>query len=396
MISNGLFDQIEREDTGPAKQYEPEFKYINRTSRIEFQRVRIKVEEWYKNLPRHQKDDLRGRFRSNNNNQHHSAFFELLLSQILHKLNYNYLPHPDTPGHKTKRPDYLVWNDNERSFVECITITGQSDEEVHEQELKNRFIEKLNELHLEGFLLAVSFRGHTSTPIPAVKIKQAVFNNLRVLDYRLIVSLVKAKGLDGVPAWSFKHSNMTIKIRPIPLNESRAKDKGPGRMVGIIMEEPRWDNSKDVIRKALLRKAGRYGELNEPYLIALNIRKWGPDIDDVMEALFGDIVYPLPENALHQDTILQGKRKLNGVWLNTDGKRYTRLSAILVFFELFYTKIPTSYVTLIHNPWAEYPITALFNSFPQTRIGPEGLAVQAGLSLGDVLDLHKSWPLSTD
>jgi len=103
-----LFDNIVRSYLGPAQYAEPKFRYLNRSGRIEVDRIRQELERWFSRYPNAGKRDLRERFRSTSNSNHQSAFFELFLHELLLKLGCMVEIHPETNTGMRKRPDFLV------------------------------------------------------------------------------------------------------------------------------------------------------------------------------------------------------------------------------------------------------------------------------------------------
>ena len=81
-----LFDEIQRIRNGPAEFTEPEFNSINLSGRERDARVRQVLEEWFSHYPVEAQSELRGRFRSSDNVQHRSTFFELFLHELFLRL----------------------------------------------------------------------------------------------------------------------------------------------------------------------------------------------------------------------------------------------------------------------------------------------------------------------
>jgi hypothetical protein len=78
-----IFDDIARENDQPRQEGEPLFSYLNESSRAEAERVRKLVDEWIEEYPESHRDALVARLRSDIDDQHQSAFFELFLHHFL-------------------------------------------------------------------------------------------------------------------------------------------------------------------------------------------------------------------------------------------------------------------------------------------------------------------------
>ena len=89
-----LFDDIHRQDVGPGLHAEPEFIYLNRSARSQAVKVRSELEGWFSRYPEAERYEVRQRFRSKNDSQHRSAFFELFLHELLMQLGCRVEIHP--------------------------------------------------------------------------------------------------------------------------------------------------------------------------------------------------------------------------------------------------------------------------------------------------------------
>src|SRR5947209_3881762 len=103
----GLFDLLTRTDAGPAGYAESFFPYMNRSARDDITRIRAVLESWFQRYPKDGREALRSAFRSDDDWQHQGAFFELLLHEVLVRLDCRVTVHPPIPG-TTRRPDFLA------------------------------------------------------------------------------------------------------------------------------------------------------------------------------------------------------------------------------------------------------------------------------------------------
>jgi hypothetical protein len=78
-----IFGNIPRDDTEPLPSGEAQFAYLNPLGRPEAARVRDKAEASFAGNPDTHRDDFVARFRSAIDDQHQSAFFELILYHLL-------------------------------------------------------------------------------------------------------------------------------------------------------------------------------------------------------------------------------------------------------------------------------------------------------------------------
>src|SRR5258708_3405234 len=115
----GIFDDIPRASLAlPA--CEAQFAYLNLSARQEAARVREKVDAWIDGYPEKNRAELIARFRSAIDDQHHSAFFELFLHQLLLARGCKVLEIEPSLPHTTKSPDFLAENEaHERFYLEA-------------------------------------------------------------------------------------------------------------------------------------------------------------------------------------------------------------------------------------------------------------------------------------
>ena len=78
-----LFDNLTRNDAGPKQYGEPAFTYLNQSGREDVARVREVLERFFQDYPSAHQAEIRRRFRSTDDIQHKSAFFELFLHQLV-------------------------------------------------------------------------------------------------------------------------------------------------------------------------------------------------------------------------------------------------------------------------------------------------------------------------
>ncbi|RMF72363.1 MAG: hypothetical protein D6738_11415 [Acidobacteria bacterium] len=150
--------------------------------------------------------------------------------------------------------------------------------------------------------------------------------------------------------------------------------------------------SHKAIRAAVCNKATRYGPLDLPYVIAVNVIAEHVDTSDIMNALFGKEYVEIRRNA---DGSLDQScgRKRDGAWFGPTGPRNTRVSAALIANNLAEWTIHQSPV-LIHNPFAAKPLPIKLWPLPQLVPDErrERLVDRSGVDVADLLDLPRPWP----
>jgi len=88
------------------------------------------------------------------------------------------------------------------------------------------------------------------------------------------------------PIFTYEQNGVRFRIQPVPRRRSRGAT-GPSRAIAGRMLAPLSIQPQEPIRNAVLGKAGRYGELDAPYIVALNAMSDYADADSTIDALFG-------------------------------------------------------------------------------------------------------------
>ena len=84
-----LFDDIERNELDYENLPESIFGYINHDDSRGATHMRNTLESWFKGFPLRHRKDLRERFRSDDDQNHEGAFFELFLHELLTRLEFS-------------------------------------------------------------------------------------------------------------------------------------------------------------------------------------------------------------------------------------------------------------------------------------------------------------------
>lgn len=388
-----LFDEIERSDCDFAQFAEPQFAYLNRTARPEFARVRDELEQWFSHYPSAGQAELRARFRSNTDAQHQAAFFELFLHELLLRLDCQVTLHPTVPN-EAKTPDFLVKSpDGERFYIEATIVTNEPAAEAAAQARMNDVYDVLNRhVYSPDFFLWVEIEGVPTTPPPAKEIASFVNRHLAELNPDEIIRLYELGKFEEIPQWSFEHVGWKIEFRPIPKKiEARGK---PGiRPIGILSTGVQLVDHRTPIREAITRKAGRYGDLDLPYVVAVNVLE-GIDEIDIAEALFGREQFTVVFSPGRPDepVDIRMSRLPNGAWTRAGGPRYTRVSAVLLATELYVHNIPRANLRLYHNPWAQRPCQSVLTRLPQAIPKDDRMEYVEGESIEAIFGFPALWP----
>jgi len=376
-----LFDQIERQGTGPRLYAQPDFDYLNKSARPGVEVIRQTLEDWFSRYPAAHRPELRAQFRSDNY-QHRSAHFELVLHECLLRLGVTVEVHPAIQG-TNRRPDFLATSPNGTNwYLEAVLATNQTREEAAAEARKNQVYDAINQLDSPDFFIGLDPIGSPETPPSGQHIRTFLTERLAGLNRDEIVALLEQQdvpGFEALPHWQYEHDGWTIDFFPLPKSESLRGQTGV-RPIGLEFSGVQLLQPKESIRNAVQRKAGRYGELAFPYIVAVNVLSDFVDRTDEVEALFGDEQGP-------------GEPRIaNGVWRGVGGAQNTRVSGVAIFERLEQSNLPRLVSCLYHNPWAVRPYQGELDRLTHAVVNENKLQFLDGESLGTILGLPTGWP----
>ena len=384
-MSPSLFDEIERQHLGPAREDQSLFDYLNLSARDPIGTMRQTYDAWFSRWPPQDQESFRSRFRSRD--QCESTLFELLLHEALLRLSFEIAgEHPSVPG-TSKHPEFLAVSGTERVYVEATVARGLSREQQGIEAAKDAFIDGLNHMDSPNFFIEVQFIETPKGPPPIRQARCFLDLHLKTLDPDQVEDrLTRTMDYRSLPYFRFQEEGWSVDLYAMPKPVGARNDRSLRNVSGI------WTGTHEIdaitpIRKAIRSKSTRYGELGLPYVIALNYVGESGSEDDVIQALFGNRYHTYIG---HPSKTVVGRRR-NGCW---HPRHNTRVSGILFFRRLGGHDIADAEVRLYHNPWARHPYEGHLCEFPQMVPVPEDRSLRAvdGRSLSDVLGLPNDWP----
>ncbi|HMA51787.1 MAG TPA: hypothetical protein VKP60_18640 [Magnetospirillaceae bacterium] len=120
-----VFTEGPRCDARPPYPKESAVAYLDRSARPEADALRSLIEDWLELYPSEEAPDLAARLRSSRDDQHRSAFFELLLHRLVLALGHHVPAVEPKLPHTWKSPDFQVESaDGARFYLEGISAQG--------------------------------------------------------------------------------------------------------------------------------------------------------------------------------------------------------------------------------------------------------------------------------
>ena len=290
--------------------------------------------------------------------------------------------------HTNAHPEFAVTSARgDRFYLEACVVTGESAAQAASRARKERVYDALDRMESPDFFVGMKVRGAPASDPSARHMRHFLRERLGTLDPGVMLKLLNARGLDGLPRWHYEHDGWKIDFFPWPKG-SKTRGKPGVRPLGIQFEGW-WDvRTADAIRSTLEDKGGKYGSLNVPYVIALNVLDQGWDHLDVAHALFGK---QLPMNMVDLAKLSQDQTS-SGAWVFGGQAKWTRVSAVLLLVWLRPWTIPRANVCLCHHPWAKLRFESELTRLPQFVRVDDKMEWRPGISLADIFGLSSEWP----
>jgi hypothetical protein len=379
-----LFEDRDRDFLGSRENRESWFAYLNRSTRPEMQIVREELERWYVNFlnltNKKAAQELWSNFTSKDTPNQDGAFFELFIHELLLRLNHHVLSvHPETAvTNKSTHPDFLVNTPSGQQFY--LEVTVKQDD--YEDPRFNRALDLLNQLP-SRYYIHVEIERRPTTEIS----KKSLRSYLEVICDQADLFFrenPEEYSFSATPYRSTEDENIELifELTPKPDSVSRSPSAWS---YGHGMYSPNGMG----LRKVLFKKAKKYGNLEKPFIIAVNSLETFARQDHIFEALFGTeaiIKYPhYPPQFIRQN---------DGLWTNSkNSPTYTRVSGVLYVEKLLPHSVSRTKTILCRNPWAKYPLPDdCLDKLPQVLVEVNTLRHIEGLSLHSIFNLPTNWP----
>lgn len=382
-----IFDDIPRSDTGPALFAESHFRYLNRTARFDAARVRTAIEDWYGRYPERSRKQWSGRFRSPDDRQFLGAFFELYMHEFLTRLDYT--PRVDPTADNGRVPDFLCSKGGRSFYLEATVAMPHVERSPGAEKRVSRARDAINTIRSPDFLLWIDEQGAPQTDIPAARLRADIGSFMSAIDYEECRRQWDSKHeIMSLPKHVLQFGGWTIVVRLVPVApESRGEVTG-GAILAWGPGQSRRVDRVTPIRAALKEKAGRYGTIDCPYVIAISTPTERVHHGEVMQALFGgEVWFSTPDNPN-----LRMRRNPDGALKGRGGPVCRRVSGVVVAPMLTPWSIGKAVLAVYPNPWATAPLGELLKELPGYRPIDQKMEPYEGLGPDEIFGLPESWP----
>jgi len=337
------------------------------------------VDAFFDNYPASHGDEMRNRLRSRDDQLHRSSFFELALHELLIRRGFEVLEiEPTLPNGKS--PDFLVAAPDGTRFYLEATLAGDGASRGAEQRMREA-LQAIDDVQSPDFFLSVHPRGYPSQPIPVGQLRRDQQAHVDGLEDAALRAAFERN--EALPVFQREWHGARFTIEAVP----KGTRGGRGRAMGFRMMAPLQVQPQEPIKAAILRKATRYGELDLPYVVAVNaLQDWAGE-ESVTDALFGT---PGVQQAIGGPA--RPFRFPDGVWHGPRGPRNTRVSAVLSTERLSPWDLGQRSARLILNPWARTPLPPLALGIEARSVVDNRWQVEPGRSFRELFGLPEHWP----
>jgi hypothetical protein len=388
---NRLFDDVESFGDRTIFYNESHFDYLQGSGRPAMMRVKDLLESWFSEYPDEGKEQLRKRLRGEKqNSQRHplalrrsifqEAFFELYTYVLLRRLGCRVVIEPDI-SHlegKSTSPDFFATFE-ETGYSFYVEATVQTDSKAQKYDnFKREIKDTLDRLKSSDFVICVDqFRITSKEWTPSTK------RLARYMEKRLLNLESESSSSIHCPS-TFQGHGWKLSFH----FERRSEQEPWVRPTRTLNETGSTSAVHDIenIRKAIKDKASHYGQLDHPFVIAINVREHLVAPKIAFEALYGSVshvfnVVPREGSVIGDLEFSHYQPKCDGAF-RARGPQHTRVSAVWIASSLFEPwDIGSAKLYGFENYYAETKFSPDFPCLQSCYINDEGeLAVRSGLT----------------
>lgn len=337
------FSEGERSREGPVRAGESMFAYLDVSARPEATECRGQIECWLKDYPPENLLRWLGDFRSNDDGQHASAFFELFLFHFFQAAGWKVLKvEPEIDGVRGN-PDFLIEGPGgQTTVVEAIVPNANPVEDRGKQKLIADIKDAINAVKVVDYYLMLDAIEAPTQAINKGRLVKALNDWL-------------ARKPDDKAIFKYEDRGALVKISVFH-RPGRDVDSPQYRSIGIEMGGATVSTPGDHVKKGLERKAAKYREIQVPYLIALNARGFHDTEDDYLAATYGSQAVRFTIGSDGASGEPEWIRNHDGLFNDGGKPRKRHVSAVLLFNGVAPWNWRDRQSCIIHNAYATRPL----------------------------------------
>jgi hypothetical protein len=262
-----LFEDKTHDNYRRAMFGEDVYNYFDTNAQTKIAEIRKLLNRWFESYPEEYKIDLQHSFK----NRFYDAFYELFIHETFYRQGYKLEPHPPIENSE-KRPDFIARKGEEEFYIEATTVSFLSSLEKRKENFREKFIEELNKMNSANFWLGLKSLEFKKSNVPKVgPLRKKIESQLCQINSTDIKFHERKTLLNQ--ELKFEDDNLRIILKVFIKSESANTEKD-FRPIGVqffpvTIKDATEDSDK--ILKSFKKKSKRYGHLNKPYIICLNL-----------------------------------------------------------------------------------------------------------------------------
>ena len=388
-----LFDDIARTDASPALNQEGSFAFLNRVATPWWNQVRELLEGWFADYAAGADSakaaDIRSRFRSGDGRQHSGAWWELYVHVLLRRTHPDVWigVEPEREGHAT-RPDFcvaegadsrpLMWVEAVTTQAGVLSVDGGSPAEAY-------VLDTINEVRSRDFRVAIRIHSAGVSHPRKRDITRPLSEWLDGLNRNDVLADTEA----GIPRprTTITAGEWSIELEALPKGAPGLEPRD--RLIGFGPAKGGFLDDAGKARTAIRGKAGHYGGLAAPLVVAV-LPLGGPfDFEDAVAALYGSEAVRF--DPADPEVTAEAVRRPDGIWSMGGAE----VSAVLLGNMLSPWTVAKTWPELWVNPTPTYVLMSDFDGVPRVELRGDGrlerVAAAAETPAG-LFSLPDEWP----
>lgn len=312
-----------------------------------------------KDYPDAEARELVGRL-SSEDVQFNSAFWEIYLYQLFASIGYEIQVHPEVSN--GKNPDfYLSHPSGQNLYLEALTSGVKKELDTASNKIIGEALDYIDaNVKSNLFRISIGNIGYPTNPVSKKEIANKISKWLEGLDHP---ECLESENSPSLKIDTGKNWKLEVEAKAL-------QEPSPdGSIIYGNGGFTQWIDTKTGIKDRISEKAGKYGELNEPYVIAVNSTGHGLRRDDVFQVLFGEEEFYINPTSGEWS---QGINP-NGLFLSNRQESHTRVSGVLIGYNIRPFTVKEDDVELYLHPYTQYPIQdGSLRTLPINKLDNEG------------------------
>ena len=279
---------------------------------------------WFERYPQDAKESLTQRLANGENAL--GAWFELLLHELLSRLGIRV--EVIDIDNTDRTPDFLASHGYRSCYIEATTVNPRDNPSELDSNLVDA-LRMLNEMSSSDFQIRLIVNGRIRRPLSRNELNEKFGKMLRENDRDTVQKRMQEMGEWAAPSVEIKEEGWRLRGELVPISPEQQRVGKPQELIIGPVGTFSGDASPEV-QKRVSNKAGKYGDLYVPLIVAANVIDVRFDREAEVAALFGaEQIRYFPNHPEIPDQLI---RKPDGVWVRGGYKpRYTRLAGVIMF-----------------------------------------------------------------